>query len=175
MAAYKGTLTPEHLAEISRVRDEWMTIALSTERCDRPAAEATVAAAYRAAGFDAPQVMIWMDSPLGGVVAKWALKRVVGGQLRGQLGDQLGDQLGGQLRDQLRGQLRGQLEATTLGGQVIKAEADAVRELEARLSAVEAARARVLAECERVELQAEYRLSLDLDRIRELLEVRDES
>ena len=130
-------LTADQLAEVHRVRDEWMQIGLSTERCDRPAAEAAVRSAYRAAGLDEPPVIVWMDSPLGGVFAAAAIKDLMqqgntgqlrgqlGGQLwdqlRGQLGDQLGGQLWGQFWDQLRDQLRGQLGDQLrgqLGGQL---------------------------------------------------------
>jgi hypothetical protein len=115
---YTGTLLPEHLAAVDRVRDESTAAALSTERCDRPAAEAAVREAYRTAGLAPPELVVWMDSPLGGVFASGVLRQpAIGGQLRGQLGGQLrdqlwgqlGDQLGGQLGDQLWGQLRGQL------------------------------------------------------------------
>ena len=100
---YAGTLTEADLARIHAVRDESMRVGLSTDRCDRPKAEAAVRAAYVAAGLPEPELAIWMDSPLGGAVACSALKG-------GQLWDQLGDQLRGQLGDQLRGQLRGQLD-----------------------------------------------------------------
>ena len=112
MVKYAGTLTVEDLAQISHVRDRWMEIGLSTERCDRPRAEAAVHAAYVAAGLAEPPVVIWMDSPLGGAWAAVVVKtlaKVDGDQLRDQLGGQLGDQLGDQLRGQLRGQLGDQL------------------------------------------------------------------
>ena len=111
---YAGTLTEADLARIHAVRDESMRVGLSTDRCDRPKAEAAVRAAYVAAGLPEPELAIWMDSPLGGAVACAALKGdqlwgQLWGQLRGQLWGQLRDQLWGQLGDQLRGQLRGQL------------------------------------------------------------------
>jgi hypothetical protein len=115
---YAGTLTEEDLARVSAVREHWMRVGLSTERCDRPKAEAAIAAAYRAAGVDPPQLAVWMDSPLGGAFATGLLRN---GQLGGQLGDQLRDQLGDQLRDQLGGQLWGQLGGQLwgqLGGQL---------------------------------------------------------
>ena len=84
---YAGTLTEADLARIHAVRDESMRVGLSTDRCDRPKAEAAVRAAYVAAGLPEPELAIWMDSPLGGAVASAALK-----------GDQLWDQLVDQLR-----------------------------------------------------------------------------
>jgi hypothetical protein len=112
-------LTETQIAEVRKVRDDWMQIGLSTDRCDRAAAGAAVSAAYRSAGLPEPLV-VWMGSPLGGVFATSVIKDLLaakkeqlggqlGGQLRGQLRGQLGDQLWGQLRGQLRGQLGGQL------------------------------------------------------------------
>lgn len=63
------SLTEEQLAAVARVGDEVHRAASSVERCDRPAAEAAVRAAYRAAGLVEPRLVIWMDSPLGGAVA----------------------------------------------------------------------------------------------------------
>ena len=116
---YTGTLTEAQIADVAACRDEWMRQALRTDRCDRPAAEAAVAAAYVAAGLDAPEQWIWMDSPMGGLVAATLIgsRGQLSDQLRGQLRDQLRDQLWGQLRDQLRGQLWGQL-GDQLGGQL---------------------------------------------------------
>lgn len=39
-----------------------------------PATEGAVAAAYTAAGLGAPRLMVWMDSPLGGMLAVRALR-----------------------------------------------------------------------------------------------------
>ena len=127
---YDELLTDQQIADPAAVRDEWMRVAMSTERCDRPAAEAAVAALYAAAGFPEPRC-IWMDSPIEGLVAASVLQlgdqlgdQLGGrlwGQLRGQLGDQLWGQLWGQLRGQLRGQLGGQLRGQLrdqLGGQL---------------------------------------------------------
>ncbi len=74
---YAGTLTPDQLERVAEVRDQWMTTALSTERCDRPRAEAAVRAAYTAADLPVPPLMIWMDSPVGGVFAKAVLRQSV--------------------------------------------------------------------------------------------------
>ena len=114
---YTGKLTDEDLARLAEVRAEWMAIGLSTEPCDRDAATAAVLACYDFAGIERPPLVIWMDSPLGGLYASAVLRILAEGQLRGQLGGQLWDQLrgqlwgqlGGQLWGQLRGQLRGQL------------------------------------------------------------------
>ena len=111
-------LTDAQLSHVTAIRDHWMQVGLSTERCDRPKAERLVKSAYRAAGLDEPPIVVWTDSPLGGVLAsamirnpseKGQLWDQLRGQLAGQLGDHLGDQLRGQLRGQLAGQLGGQL------------------------------------------------------------------
>jgi len=131
---YTGTLTPEHLAVIRAERDQWRQIGLSTTPADRPAAEAAVRHAYQAAGLQPPGSVVWMDSPLGGCLAKAAIRRhrdqlagqrwrrirrqlrdqLVGDRLREpfrqQLNDQLGDQLRYQLDEQLRDELRGHHE-----------------------------------------------------------------
>ena len=101
--AFTGTLTDDQIEHAQRVRDHWMRVGLSTDRCDRPRAEAAVRAAYRAADIPEPQLVVWMDSPLGGVFAAAMIRELP------KLGGQLGDQLGGQLRDQLRRLLGDQL------------------------------------------------------------------
>ena len=118
--AFTGRLTEAQITEVAQIGDEWMRIALSTDRCDRAAAETAVYAAYAAAGLSRPPLTIWMDSPLGGVYAKTVLGQLLvqdGGQLRGQLRDQLRGQLQDQLRGQLMGQLRDQIWGQ-LGGQL---------------------------------------------------------
>ena len=105
-------LTPEQEALLPVWRERWRERALCTDRCDRPRIEAAVAEIYRACGHEPPKVVVWMDSPIGGCVAGWALRQFQGqlwDQLRGQLQGQLGDQLRDQLRGQLAGQLQGQL------------------------------------------------------------------
>ena len=51
-------------AAIPAHHDEWLRVGLSTDRADRPRAEAGVAAAYRAAGLEPPRLVLWLDSPL---------------------------------------------------------------------------------------------------------------
>jgi len=105
-------MTPEDAGRLPGYRDEWMARGLATGPCDRPAIEAAMREVYRAAGHEPPGIVIWMDSPLGGVLASAVLSQgrdQLREQLREQLWDQLGDQLGAQLRAQLRGQLREQL------------------------------------------------------------------
>jgi hypothetical protein len=124
------TLTAEQIGRVRDVADRWVQAGLSTRRCDRPRAEALVRSAYRSAGLDEPQHIVWMDSPVGGLFAAAVIKGmakatplenhvwsligeqpwdVIRDQLGGQLAqhiwtetaDQLADPLGAQLRDRL--------------------------------------------------------------------------
>jgi hypothetical protein len=133
------TLTVEQIAHIRDVADRWMRAGLSTQRCDRPRAEASVRSAYRSAGLDEPRHIVWMDSPVGGMSAAavitstatatplpnhvWSLigeqpwDRVVdqlgiqpAQRLWSQLVDQLNDPLAVQLRNRLWGPLESQLD-----------------------------------------------------------------
>ncbi|MFC5996911.1 DUF6745 domain-containing protein [Pseudonocardia hispaniensis] len=83
---HDGALTADQLTHIQGVRDDWMRVGVSTERCDRPAAEAAVRAVYTAAGLVAPTWVVWADSPLGGARA-----------VLDQPGDRLWDEVGGHL------------------------------------------------------------------------------
>ena len=124
--ALNTPLTGAQIADVRAVADEWMQAGLSTRRCDRRRAEATVCTAYRTAGLNEPQLIVWMDSPLGGMFAAGVIKSAATFQLKDpvwtllgrqpwdqvvdQLGSQLAQQLWGQLTDQLGGQLGGQLK-----------------------------------------------------------------
>jgi len=134
-------LTPEQEALLPVVRDEWLAVGLSTERADRPAAEAAARLAYEKAGLDAPRLVIWLRSPLEGSVGAAMLPGLlsrlaerdgqvwdqvwgqVGGQVwgqvrdqvRGQVGDQVRDQVWGQVRDQVRDQVWGQVRDQVWG------------------------------------------------------------
>ncbi|MBB5960681.1 hypothetical protein FHS29_007309 [Saccharothrix tamanrassetensis] len=70
-------LTDGDIALISATVDDWLRVGRSVERCDRAAAEAAVAAAYVATGLTPPRLVVWMDSPLGGLLAAYAIRRRV--------------------------------------------------------------------------------------------------
>ncbi len=77
-----------------------MRVGLSTQRCDRPAVEAAVSAAYAAAGLVPPAVVVWMDSPLGGMMAAQLFRhprplrpRGLPARALSRIEDQLSDQL----------------------------------------------------------------------------------
>ncbi len=63
-------LTAEQLAQFPAIREEWIRVGLSTERADRPAAEAGARAAYAAAGLEPPRYRFWIPSPMGGAIAQ---------------------------------------------------------------------------------------------------------
>ncbi|MER6958655.1 hypothetical protein [Streptomyces sp. NPDC000618] len=71
---YEELVTEAVKARIAGESDRWLRAGLSTERCDRPAAEAAVAEVYRVHGMPAPETVVWMDSPLGGALASWVLR-----------------------------------------------------------------------------------------------------
>lgn len=120
------TLTVEQIARIREVADQWMEAGLSTQRCDRPRAEAGVRSVYRSAGLDEPQLFVWMDSPVGGMFAAEVIKSTatatpltnhVWSLIGEQPWDRVLDQLGTQPAQDLWGQIIGQL-ADQLGGQL---------------------------------------------------------
>ena len=108
---YKITeLTPEQIALLDDVRDEWLTHGLSTEPADRPAAEAGVRMAYREVGLEPPTQMIWYDSPLAAAcaIAELARNQVqnrVQNQVQNQAHNQVLFQVGNQVREQVRSQV----------------------------------------------------------------------
>jgi hypothetical protein len=66
-------LSPSQEALLSAVAGEWAQIVVARGPVDRVAAEAGVRSAYRAAGLEPPETVIWLDSPLAGAVAAGAL------------------------------------------------------------------------------------------------------
>ncbi|MFD0906010.1 hypothetical protein ACFQ11_36945, partial [Actinomadura sediminis] len=48
---------------------DWQSAAFAATPADRPRAEAGIAAAYAAAGLPAPDRVLWVPSPLRGVIA----------------------------------------------------------------------------------------------------------
>ena len=80
-------LTPAQVARIPEVRDHWLSVGLSTERADRPRAEAGVRLAYEAAGLAPPKIIIWLDSPMAGAMGAALLTgtKVAGAQVWAQV------------------------------------------------------------------------------------------
>jgi hypothetical protein len=66
---YARDLSADEEALLEAEAATWRGHVGSVEPCDRPAAEALVVEAYTAMGHPAPARIVWMDSPLGGVLA----------------------------------------------------------------------------------------------------------
>lgn len=66
-------LTPEMEARIPVVRDEWIAIGRNTDPADRQRAEAGVREAYKSAGREPPEVIVWLDGVDQGITlaAQW--------------------------------------------------------------------------------------------------------
>jgi hypothetical protein len=101
-----GALTDRQIADAVAVGEEWARLAVSTEPCDRPAAERAVRAAYRAAGLATPDVLVWAGSPLAGLLVGVLLRHYPehprsADLLDGPHVDRLGSQSLGQVRAQL--------------------------------------------------------------------------
>lgn len=83
-------LTAEQEAALPGIRDEWIGVGLDTAPADRPAAEAGVAAAYRAVGLEPPARYVWAESPAAGArlaaQAEHDTDRPTSKQITGQLG-----------------------------------------------------------------------------------------
>src|SRR5216684_2411891 len=122
MAKLINRLSEEQIAELPAIRDEWLGYGLSTAPADRAAAVEGVNDAYRAAGREPPPLVVWLRSPLEGVVGVELVQQLlkgiskrdqvwgqVWGQVRGQVWDQVRDQVWGQVRDQVWDQVRGQV------------------------------------------------------------------
>src|SRR6202453_155411 len=117
------SLTPEQLAMLPGIRDEWLAHGFSTDIAARRAAEAGIRAAYQAAGLEPPRVIIWAGSPWTGVIAKILAPSIIGrhaqvyAQVYAQVGDQVYAQVYAQVRAQVGAQVRDQVRAQ-VGAQV---------------------------------------------------------
>lgn len=72
-----GELTPAQETELLRWRDEWLARGMSTERADRPKAEAAITAMYEQSGQPAP-TFLWTDSPYAALKLIAAIKAAPG-------------------------------------------------------------------------------------------------
>ena len=93
------SIPPEVEARFPEIVNTWVAKGLSTGPVDKPKMEDAVRRAYRSVGLAEPELFIWMDSPLYGVLAAWMLKNLpevsgqVRDQVRGQVWDQVSDQV----------------------------------------------------------------------------------
>ncbi len=68
-------LTSAQEAGLPAIRDKWIGIGLSTERAERPRAEAAVRLAYRRAGLAEPADIMWTGSPMAGAITAASVTR----------------------------------------------------------------------------------------------------
>ena len=64
----------EHRRVLDEVCARWTTRVAGSAGHGRAEAEQGVAEAYRAAGAEPPEVVVWLDSPVAGAVAAWTLR-----------------------------------------------------------------------------------------------------
>ena len=105
-------LTAQQESELVAFRADWLASGLSTERADRPRAQAAVTRMYELIGKKQP-AFLWFDSPMSAALAIGllsSLKDLKPEQLWQQLGQQLWQQLWQQLDQQLGQQLGQQLD-----------------------------------------------------------------
>jgi hypothetical protein len=119
-------LTPAQEALLPVIRDKWIAIGLSTERADRPRAEAAVRLAYQRAKLSGPARTIWAGSPLAGTATADALIRRAsqvrtGTDVRGQVicavTDQTSNVVARQVSKRVRNDVVNQV-ASQVAGQV---------------------------------------------------------
>jgi hypothetical protein len=114
-------LSAAQASRLPEFRDEWLRVGLSTERADRPRAEAGVRVAYEAASLPPPSLVIWLDSPMAGALcaalladtakAGKGVRAQVRDQVRAQVRAQVGAQIWAQVWAQVRAQVWAQVEA----------------------------------------------------------------
>ncbi|HJU32912.1 MAG TPA: hypothetical protein VJ740_15720 [Hyphomicrobiaceae bacterium] len=82
-------LSEAQQAALAAYGARWSALRSRTDRCDRPAAEATACAAYAAAGFDPPRRIVWTAGPVE-LAARWVRDRASAGEnVRAQVVDQV--------------------------------------------------------------------------------------
>ena len=107
-------LTKEQKSKLPEYRDKWMAIGLSTEKADRPTAEAGIERAYKIAGLQKPKI-VWTLSPLSSGIARdivFHLKKSASVQesvltsvltsVRDSVWDSVGDSVRVSVRDSVR-------------------------------------------------------------------------
>ena len=119
-------LTPEQEARFGEFVEAWTAVGLCTDPADRPAAETSIRDAYRLAGREEPESIVWCESPLGQALTRaiilgsgasvWASVRdsvrdsvwdsvrasvwaSVGASVRASVGDSVWDSVGDSVRD----------------------------------------------------------------------------
>ncbi len=83
-------LPPEIEARLPQIRDEWISLGLSTERIDRNRAEAAVRLAYRCAGIAEPEIVLFACGPVEAVLLVAGLQKMAWHEIGNQISRQLG-------------------------------------------------------------------------------------
>jgi len=107
------SLTPEQTDRLADYREKWIQIGLNTDPCNRPLAEKSIRAAYKNAALSPPRQIVWVNSPMGVLIA-YAVLQGIGPQVRTQVWTQIGPQVRTQVRDQIGPQVLDQVGALVL-------------------------------------------------------------
>jgi hypothetical protein len=100
-------LTKEQIAKFPAYVEEGLRIGLSTDLCDRKAAEEAAVRCYEIVGLEKPKHFIWTDSPLSCAIAQTMF--IKDDQVLNQVGYQVWEQVGSQVCDQIRDQVGDQV------------------------------------------------------------------
>ena len=99
------TLAPEQESRLPDYREKWFRMERNTDRtADRQTVETWIRSAYQVARLKAPQAIVWVDSPLGCLVAHSFLDESILTS-RAEVGAQIGDQLWSLVGDRVLGQI----------------------------------------------------------------------
>lgn len=100
-------LAPEQGVLLDEVRDEWIGHGLAAGPADRRAAVVGVRAVYRAAGLAPPQIVVWLGSPLAGVIGSRYLAGLLNGPDHDGWAEGAGTSVTRRLHDDIGHQLLG--------------------------------------------------------------------
>ena len=103
------TLTQDQINRMADYRDKWISIGLSTDPANRPAAEEGIKKAYRIAGLALPKI-VWCGSPL----AQGLTRALVMGLSKSEVRDSVWASVGASVRDSVWASGYGQHDANWL-------------------------------------------------------------
>ncbi len=121
-------LTPAQEAQLPEIRDAWIAIGLSTERAERPRAEAAVRLAYRRAELAEPDQIVWVGSPMAGAVLAAAVSK--------KRSQHLGRPLGAEIRSRVACQVTRRASALVAGGVAARLRCEVVRQVARQVAGV---------------------------------------
>jgi hypothetical protein len=100
-------LAPSQVAWLDEVRDEWIGHVLAVGPANRQHAVDGVHAVYRAVGLTPPEIVVWLGSPLAGLVGSRYLAALLNGPDHDGWDEGPGTSVADQLRDNLGDQFHG--------------------------------------------------------------------